>query len=51
MTDFPVETFVRTTVPAVEEVEWTVTVMVFPAEMAKWEISMEALGYHSYHAS
>lgn len=51
MTDFPVETFVRTTVPAVEEVEWTVTVMVFPAEMAKLEKSMEALGYHSYHAS
>lgn len=46
----PVEALVNTTVPAVVEVDLTVTVIVWPAEMGKLLKSMAKLGNHSNQA-
>lgn len=44
MTVLPVLSLVKVTVPLVELVDWTVTVMVFPEEIAKLEKSVAKLG-------
>jgi len=51
LTLLPVLSFVKTTVPVVEEVAVTVTEMVLPAEMVIPEKSMAKLGNHSNQAS